>query len=508
MRQLDGQNQIDAVLQYGRSNSAVLHDVLEEFHRQRISYCYWKSSRRVRLVLAGNGDFDLLIERMDQHRAERILLEHGFKRFPSVAGRDHPSIVSFLGYDESSGRLIHLHLHVRLIVGERLLKNYRIPWEEIILNRAVSHPALPLRMIDPTSEALLLMVRVCLEMCRLDPITFRTWQETRQKFALDHQELATHVDRGHFRELAVELFNNDLADTLCDAFYGGQPLEGHKHLRQNIKRHFAVHRTYNRVEARLRAAGRAAFWAVGGLNKRFLHLPRPWSRIAPGGGCVVALIGIDGSGKTTLVAAIQAWLGSEVDVVPIYFGTGGGRPSLMLRPFKLLVPLVARLLTTKPKGASHGEISEKAPGLIYSAFLIVWAMLVALEKRMKLLAARRAANRGLIVLADRYPQNEIVGFNDGPLLTRLSKVPRWLRVMELAPFAYARRLPPDLVIKLAVTAETAARREPDMDRAIIRERIADVERLTFSAARVARIDAEQPLPEVIRAVKNEVWRIL
>src|SRR5215469_7966395 len=129
--------------------------VLDDFHRSRISYCYWKSSRRVAVVLAGQGDVDLLIAREDQHRSQAILLDRGFKLFPSIANRDHAAIVSFLGHDELGGRLIHLHLHFRLIVGERLLKNYRLPWEAIILSRAILHPTFSIRILDPTSEALL-----------------------------------------------------------------------------------------------------------------------------------------------------------------------------------------------------------------------------------------------------------------------------------------------------------------------------------------------------------------
>ena len=139
---------------------------------------------------------------------------------------------------------------------------------------------------------------------------------------------------------------------------------------------------------------------------------------------------------------------------------------------------------------------------------MVWAVAVALDKRKKLVAARRGANRGLIVLADRYPQNQILGFNDGPLLTRLTVVPRWLRRFEGAAYTLSRRLPPDLVIKLVVTPETAARREPEMDPAVIRERIAALQRLELPGARVVCVDAEQPLAEVIRAVKHEIWRLI
>ena len=96
------------------------------------------------------------------------------------------------------------------------------------------------------------------------------------------------------------------------------------------------------------------------------------------------MIGIDGSGKSTVNARVRAWLGSDIDVMPIYFGTGAGRASLVLRPFKLMVPLLTRLLKSKPRGSSHGKISKEAPGLLYSLLLMVWAAVVAHEKRGKL----------------------------------------------------------------------------------------------------------------------------
>jgi thymidylate kinase len=220
------------------------------------------------------------------------------------------------------------------------------------------------------------------------------------------------------------------------------------------------------------------------------------------------MIGVDGSGKSTAVATMRSWLGAEIDTMPIYFGTGDGRPSLLLWPLKLLMPVFSRAVKTKPKGSSHGKVSDRPPGLAYSALLTVWAMVVAHEKRNKLVAARRAANRGLVVLADRYPQDEILGFNDGPLLARLAKVPSWLRRLEAGAYALTRRLPPDLVIKLKVLPETAAKREPQMGIELIRDRVASMERLVFPGARVVSVDAEQPLVDVIGKIKREIWRQL
>lgn len=499
----------DATAQLGAGTPVLplIFASLNDFDREGVSYCYWRSSRRVEAALTGRADLDLLIGRQHQHRAERLLLERGYKRFPSVAGRDHPAVSSFLGYDEPSGRIIHLHLHFRLVVGEKLLKNYRLPWEEAILARAIRHPTLPLRMLDAEDEALLCAVRASLELRRTDPVALRSWRATEEKFALDRQELAARIDRAKLRGRAAELLSEAAADMIIDTFSGGQMLEA-RHLRRRLGKDLAAHRSYNAWEGRLRGWWRDVLWAAGELNKRLLHLPRPWSRRAPGGGCVVAVVGVDGSGKSTVVATICAWLVAEIDVVPIYFGTGAGRPSLVLLPLKVIAPLIARLFRRKPRGASHGRISGGAPGLFYGAFLAVWATVLAVEKRLKLLAARRGAERGLVVLADRYPQNERIDFNDGPLLPRLSRAPDWLRRFEARAYAFAQRLPPDLVIQLEATPETLARREPDMDLAVIRHRVDAGRSLAFAGARVVRVDAEQPLAEVIRTVKREIWRLL
>lgn len=484
----------------------LLQTLLSAFHGNDISYCYSKSSRRLPAVLAGDADLDLLVAKNHQHRAGQVLAECGFKLFPAVASRDHPAILSFLGYDAPSGRILHVHLHTRLLTGERLLRNYRMPWEAAVLASAIRHPASQLQMLDPASEAVLLAVRACLELRRTDAITLLNWRAAQDKFARDRADLAARLDRGTLLRRAAEFLPDDTAGLLADTVCGARPWSGG--LRRLIERDLAAHRRYGAVEARLRSAGRTVHWLAGGLNKRYLHAPRPWGRRAPGGGCVVALVGVDGSGKSTVTAAVRSWLGGEIDVMPIYFGTGDGRPSLLLLPLKLAMPLFTRLLRRKPRGSSHGAVSGQAPGAMYGALLTVWSTVLALEKRSKLRAAHRGSARGMVVVADRYPQDENSDYNDGPLLPRLARVPRWLRRFEADAYALARTLPPDLVIKLDAPAETLAQREPDMDRGVIRERVDAVRRLRFPGARVVRVDATQPLADVIRAVKGEIWCML
>lgn len=492
----------------GDGGLALLLGILGEFHRQNVSYCYWKSSLRLAAALEGESDLDLLIARDDQHRTQAILLERGFKLFPDVASRLDPAVSSYLGFDEESGRLVHLHLHFRLVVGEPLLKNYRLPWESALLSRAAMHPTRPIRALDPASEALLLAVRAAVEPSRIDPVAARHLSATTRKFQRDREALAARLDPASLRRRACEVFSDDLADMLVDAVFSGRPLDRRRRLRRRIRRELAPHRAYSALEARLRSLVRALWWAFGNLNKRLLHLPRAWSRRAPGGGRVVAVIGVDGSGKSTVVANIRDWLGAEVDVMPAYFGTGDGRPSLLLLPLKMLVPVIACFVRTKPRGATHGRVSDRPPGPLYSVLMLVWAVTVAAEKRLKLWSAHRAASRGLVVIADRYPQNEDPEYSDGPLLPRLPRVPRWLRLFEARSYALASRLLPDLVIALEVTPEIAGQREPEMHAAAVTSRIESLRRLTFHGARLVRVSAEQPFSAEIHAIKREIWNLL
>jgi thymidylate kinase len=351
-------------------------------------------------------------------------------------------------------------------------------------------------------------VRACLELRRGDPVVVRHWDQAVRKFAADHDELASRLNPADLRARAAELLGDRCADLVADAFCQGTPLHRQRRLRRQVRRTMAAYRVYGRLEAGLRGAFRSGCAMAGVLNRQLIHAPRPWRRCAPGGGLVVALLGVDGSGKSTALRATHTWLSQEIDTMPIYFGTGDGRPSLALLPLKLLVPLFNRLHSSRPKGSSHGAVTDRPPDLIYSIALALWASVLAWEKRSKLRRARRGADRGLVVIADRYPQDQIVSFNDGPLLPRLAWIPGWLRRFEQRSYALARQLQPDLLFKLRADPDLLQRREPTMKRAVIEQRVGELDRLSFPGARIVCLDASEPAAEVARAIRHEIWRLI
>ena len=140
----------------------------------------------------------------------------------------------------------------------------------------------------------------------------------------------------------------------------------------------------------------------------------------------------------------------------------------------------------------------------------MWALTLSREKRQRLEKAWRARNRGLIVVTDRYPQAQIPGFNDGPLLRARVKDPgRLLRhaaTVEERAYLLAERQPPDLVVRLRVTPEVAVARKPDMTGAEIARRDAAIGSMSWGkGTRVVDVDASQPLEDVIREALVAIW---
>ena len=114
-----------------------------------------------------------------------------------------------------------------------------------------------------------------------------------------------------------------------------------------------------------------------------------------------------------------------------------------------------------------------------------------------MLAYRR---RGLIVLTDRYPQDQIPGAYDGtvfPPNVEGGRFVSWLASQERKAFHWMASHKPDLVIKLNVDLEVACARKPDHKRESLARKIAITPQLTFGGAQLVDIDANQPLEKVL-----------
>ncbi len=225
-----------------------------------------------------------------------------------------------------------------------------------------------------------------------------------------------------------------------------------------------------------------------------------------GRGRIVAVVGADGSGKSTLSRTLAASFGDRREVMHLYLGSGDGPSSWLRWP---LIKAKRVLFGAESPATRRRAVRQAAPRTL-AVSRSVWALTLAQEKRVKLRRAHRAARRGALVVCDRYPQAQVPGIIDGPLLDDwMTSESRWRRAMarwERRPYEQAQAHQPDLVLRLRVDGDTAARRRPghDPDELVSRTRV--VEGLRFDRAElgVVEMDANQPFDSVFAEARAAV----
>jgi thymidylate kinase len=207
---------------------------------------------------------------------------------------------------------------------------------------------------------------------------------------------------------------------------------------------------------------------------------------------LIAVIGSDGAGKTTLAAALCATLEKE-GAAYAYLGLGSGTLGLKIQAWPVIGPVLARRLTAKAKQARTK--GERIPGVLTALVIYVFSKRrVRGFKRM--LALRKQAG---LVICDRYPQLDVAGFYDGPGLSAArpgNRFTAWLAKREITLYQRMVSYRPTLVIRLNIDADTAFARKPDHNLALLRHKVEATPLLRFNGARIVEVDASQPQIDV------------
>ncbi|HLQ37941.1 MAG TPA: hypothetical protein VK348_09075, partial [Planctomycetota bacterium] len=229
--------------------------------------------------------------------------------------------------------------------------------------------------------------------------------------------------------------------------------------------------------------------------------------VPAGGGLSIALVGCDGAGKSSVGRELGRWLATELRVERVYLGSGQGTSSLLRWPMLLVHRLIHRRVAGNRAPVTAAAAARRS--WLRRLLRPVWALVLAREKQQKLRCVWRTRHAGAIVICDRYPQNEIMDYNDGPLLSHWRTDRHvWRRALarwERRPYEWAQLHPPDLVLKLRVSAGVALARKPDTSAAEVARRTAALDTLQFGhATRTVVIDADAPLQQVLRAAKAAI----
>ncbi|WP_439127005.1 hypothetical protein [Rosenbergiella epipactidis] len=213
---------------------------------------------------------------------------------------------------------------------------------------------------------------------------------------------------------------------------------------------------------------------------------------------MVAIVGCDGSGKSTITADLIKEMQKIRPTERRYLGLISGEDGDKIKKLPIIGVWLERRLAKKSEKTQ--SMRSEAPPL-WAAF-IMYAL--SCWRSSNFHKAKALAESGVLVIADRYPQAEISGFHyDGPGLG-VERVKGWLlkemAKREVVIYEKLANYQPELIIRLDIDVETAFARKPDHSYQELSDKIGVMRQLTYNGANIMDLDSRKPYEEVLASV--------
>ena len=488
------------------ATTAALFDGLND---AGIRYCHWKSNWVLEKTLDGATDIDILVLRSDAPRFRALLNDLGFRPAIESGTEPFPSVEHYHALDSDSQTIVHVHSYYRVISGDSLAKNYRLPFEEMLLHdvRKIGPVCVP----SAATETVSFVLRILLKHTTLIELAFivrdREAIRSEAEWLLNEQTIEQAEAEA---ERWVPAIPTALFRTCLDALRRPAGLAMRIRLGLLVRKHLRSYERHRRMHAKATA--------LVSFGSRALAKARGRRRgLTPGGGgAVIAFVGSEATGKSTMLDRTEQWLGEHFTVRRVHAGKPPstlltGLPNLLLPALRTIAPTQRTTKIEVPEhGAGPGDAAHRVPTLF-----AVRSVLLAHDRRALLRRAYADSANGAIILCDRYPAVS-PGSPDSPQIARFGAVAEmrgtagWLARREAA--IYAEIPPPDLVIQLSapldVTLERNRTRGKTEPEDFVRRRHAMSSDVRFEGTPVHHLDTDRPLVETFRQVQRIIWDAL
>ena len=485
---------------------ALVTSLRQALDAEGIAYCHWKSNDALDRAVRGDSDLDLLVSRGDANRFTAVIRGLGFKDARSPSIKQVPGVFHSYGLDEPSGRLVHIHAHYQLVLGDDTTKNYRLPIEDAYLGSVDGNGVRPLPVPAPEFELAVFIVRMVLKHSTWDAIASRHGRLSSSEVRELHY-LTRRADPATTRSVVREHlpFVGDALWARCRRCVEGRASDWFRvrtaHRLERALEPYARRRHGNDAAVRLWRRGRII------IRRHVLHRPSQRARL-DGGGVLIAVIGGDGAGKSTIVDELRRWLSADLATTVIHLG----KP-----PSSLLSSAVRRAWRKSVRGRAggtrvSGEALAASDGTSMSRRAVarlIGQVTIARDRYLSYRGARRFSSGGGIAISDRFPLPELK-LMDGPLASRMLETPGGdLLVTTLARLErryYGRILDPDILIVLSVDPNLAVERKRGIDdEDVVRRRCEEIRNLDWGRLPAAVIDAGRSKDDVLAEIKAAVW---
>lgn len=494
----------------------VCKHLFNQWNDQGIRYCHWKSNEHLMEGLDGETDLDIYVYPTDKEKAEAQLKECRYIECLTQKGHRYPNVCEWIGFDTSTGRLVHVHLHYQIITGTKFCKEYVFPIDDLIISTRVLDKDTNVYVTDPNLEIIILYCRIALKAKKKHNI---------------------RLSKGDIREIIYlkERVQTEVVLQLCKQLIGSDgeilyklimeedlPFEGWYRVYQIASRWLKPYRKYSKFHVFLRHN----YYSICSLffliaNKKFgcCFINR---KTFPNNNLSICLLGQDGSGKSTVTIELCKWLNWKIDAHRFYLGSGEHYKSLT----KWLLAKLSKSKKgskSKVKSTNNNEGKEqqrkkqsKNPKNPLIATLVSWNYLgIARKAYHQVRRADKYMKKGGIPLYDRFPQTQFEGIYDGPKINHYCQqkginfgIVKWMARKEQGYIDRIQRFQPHLVFKLMLSPEESISRKPFENLEIVTRKHEITQQLQFPNSVVYTVDATQDYQQEIIFIKNQIWKAI
>ena len=467
----------------------VFHNLFKALHTENVIFCNWKDHHAVEKHLNGDGDLDIYIPIRFKSRFEEISKSQGFRRVISYQA-DHDYIEHYFGLDQTTAKFVHIHVYFKIITGEHVSKNYELPLERFMLENLDKSSHLP--KINISGQHSIFLIRYFLKIGSIYGL-FQYWRES-EKYLNEWHSYSNIFDYDGIAELGI---SSNALNEMHQVYESSSSfkklllsIKFKRQLRDLRRRKYFQHQIFIIQNLTLRLLNRLI------LKKKKMLIP----------GIVVAICGLDGSGKSSLVSALQINLSAHFSAKVLHLG----RPKSTILTF-LFNSLVAIYSFCKRFKTTHTEtyptLSSKNISLIYA----IRSVLLAYDRKAQSHKAHKHSKKGYIVICDRYPGLEI-GKMDSPRIPEMeSRGLLYQFCYNLEQKLYSSIKEAKFIFQLSVPLEVAIHRNNMREKFgketedELRERFIVNSDAQFLGENYNMIDASVSFDRVLKEVTDQLW---
>tara|TARA_Y100000816_G_scaffold292550_1_gene288554 strand:+ start:4594 stop:6027 length:1434 start_codon:yes stop_codon:yes gene_type:complete len=358
----------------------IYRDLFKALKNEDVSYCNWKDHYDVEKNLEGHGDLDLFVPLRLKLAFEEISKKIGFRQVLSYQS-SHDHVEHYYGLDKSTLKFVHIHVYFKIITGEHISKNYDIPFENYILENLDESDFLPKTNI--IAQNVIFLTRYFLKIGSLYGL-FQYWRDQR-KYSNEWKFLNHDCNFKDVLELNLSFKDlEEMKKIFKSSSFTKKILFSlrFKNKFKNFKRRsFFQYQIFIIQNLIIRIINKVF------LKKQKIFVP----------GIVIAICGLDGTGKSTLVSKLKILFSNHFCTKVIHLGKP--KSNIFTYLINIIIKIYSILKIILPVKKNPNTLLPKNISIIYA----IRSVLLAYDRKVQSNKARSYSENGYIVICDRYP---------------------------------------------------------------------------------------------------------